>query len=328
MQRPSEQWTDAVLQTQIMQDDGHHEEAETRYLELLQTAPRPADERWVTYELSVLKREQGAEEDALTLLEKLYQADVVDAHGARAVYDAAELHASRGAHVRAQRLRFLAIAKYPNEMGAELALDALVDHYRERELYQTVSKVMRQLEEHVRDSYIADNVLYILAQNEDQYLDDPDAAVVAYRRIYAEHPDSSLADDAIWEMTNIYRRFQRWEPAIHNLTIMANDVETSWFVGNYNSPWLDNAIYDLAMINMLHLEDYDEAVRYFERYTRDFEFSTLADDAAWHACEARRLQGADAVHLQCLKRFLRNYPESRYRERAAGRLGISLGGNE
>ncbi len=324
MQRPSEHWTDAVLETQAIHDDGHFEEAASRYVKLRESAPRPQDRRWVTYELAILERDRGNDGRALELLEKLWREPVVDAHGARALYDASEIHARQGNHEISQEMRFAAIARYPNEMGAELALETLVEYYRSRGLHETVSKVMRTLHKEISESYLADNVLYFLAQNEDRYLDDPDAAIVVYHEIFVNHPESGLADDALWEATLIYRRHQRWKPAIHNLTIMANDVETSWFVGNYNSPWLDNAIYDLGMINLLFVEDYDEAVRYFDRYTRDFEFSTLADDAAWHACEARRLQKADAAHLQCLKRFVQNYPESRYRQRAAGRLGISL----
>lgn len=325
MQRPSEVWTDAVLEAQTLNDSGDSDRALKRLQQLEESAPDQHRQRWVTFEKAQIQIQLGDEDRALQLFEKLYASELVDSYGARAKHLAARIHEERSQIDEATRLRFRAIARYPNEMGAEWALDDLIAHHRANEEHQTVSEILRNLYPEVRETYLADNVLYELAMNEDTYLDDPDSALDTLRTLYANHPDQALADDALWEMAQIYRRHQRWEAALHNLDIIASNVETSWFVGDYNSQWLDDAVFDMGMINLLFVKDYDAAVEHFNRYVKDFEFSLLADDAAWHACEARRLQRNDAQHLQCLKRFLENHPESRYVERAAGRLGLPSG---
>jgi outer membrane protein assembly factor BamD (BamD/ComL family) len=168
---------------------------------------------------------------------------------------------------------------------------------------------------------LAGNVLFLKAQNQDKNLQDIGAAAKTYRRIYMEFPEDAIADDALWEMTNLYRRVQDWPSVIQNLKVFANNTESSWFIGSYDSEFVDNAIFELGEINMLFVEDYDEAVYWFERFADSYDDSLRAPKALYFAAEARRLQHADHLHFAALKDLIRRYPESKWAAKASDRLG-------
>ena len=318
MNRPSELWTDEVLKAQKLADENPAAGA-SEYERLRESAPNQRAYRWVTHEWAELEEELGNQSRAIELYKENSNSEVIDQYGADGLYAQSRLATDTDA---AFRTWFNIILKYPNELAAERALDDVYDSMATSAPNATQS-TLEKLAQALGHTYLVDNVLFLKAKHCDTVLNDADCALDTFRRIYVEHNDEALADDALWEVANIYRRHGMWPQAIDALNVMADDTESSWFVGSYDSEWVDDAIFDLGMIHMLMLKDYDTAVSYFMRFADDYEFSLRADDALWTAAEARRLQGRDEQHFYQLRVLLKRYPESRYAETARARLGIS-----
>lgn len=313
--KPRHMWTEQALQAETAQFEGRLDEAEAEYQRLLGSAPNADKRRWLELNLGLLALQRGDEELGRERLAVVYEANDRDEHGANALYEVAKLAPpDQGV---AARLRV--VHRYPNQVAAEFALQEIVAFHEAHEQFGELQTLLEQLTGEVGDTELGDNVWFELALLRHDRLADPNGALDAYRHLYANYTKGPLADDALWEMANIYREYQQWQPAITLLTKLANDVEASWFVGSYDSDWVDDAIYDVGWIKLVHLSDYAGARDWFKRYLKKFPDGLLNDDAAWNLVEAQRLSG-DAGYREAMKEFVREYPESRYVRVATARL--------
>ncbi|MEZ4461329.1 MAG: tetratricopeptide repeat protein [bacterium] len=317
--RPVELWTNDALEVRAVEDRGALDEAQSRYAELLKSPPNDDKRRWVEFRQAEILRAQARTDEAEERYKRLWSEPFIDEWGAKAMLHDARMQEQLGRPHDALSLRLQTILRYPNEVSAENALRDIYDQFEPTP--RTLNDLLENLAPQLSDSYLAGNVLYLQAQNLDQNLGDIDAAAAIYRRIYVEFPEDALADDALWEMTNIYRRVQAWPAAVQNLKVIANNTESSWFIGSYDSQWVDDAIFDLGVIHLLFLSDYDNAVAWFERFATTYDDSLRAPEALYYAAEARRLQHQDDRHFAILRRIVKSYPESKWARRASDRLG-------
>lgn len=322
MTRPAELWTNKALEIRQLEDQGRLDEASQAYARLLEDPPNADKRRWVEYRQAEILREKGDLEGALVAYQAIWQAPRIDEWGAKAKLSSAEVLEQQGDSHAALSARLQTILKYPNEIGAEYALQQIYDRFVSTP--KALDGLLEDLAPHLEETYLAGNVLYLKAQNLDQNLGDIDAAAMTYRRIYTDFPEDALSDDALWEMTNIYRRVQAWPQAIQNLIVLATNVETSWFVGSYASQWVPSATFDLGVIHLLYLSQYDTAVYWFERFADTYEDSLRAPEALFYAAEARRLQHQEDRHFAILKRIAHDYPDSKWARRANDRLGKTV----
>ncbi len=324
--KPRHQWTDGALEAETMQARGELEVARARYEELLPEAPTNERRRWMTFNLGMLELEAGNRTEGVEILEALIAEPTEDLYGASAAYELAQLH-DETAPERADELRRALIRRFPDQVAAEFALQDLVGHAQRDAgaagdaVFGPLLETLSSLHADVADSELGDNLLFEIARIEAEFLGDHDDALSTLRRLYAEYRKGPLADDALWEMANIYRAHQMWEPAVQALELLADSQESSWFVGSYDSDWVDDAIYDLGMIHLLYLDDYRGAIRWLTRYLDDYPLGFMNDDAAWNIVQALRLGGDRDGYERALAEFVRDFPESRWVRLARHQMG-------
>jgi tetratricopeptide (TPR) repeat protein len=311
--RPSSLWDDRFVDAQGYQDRGAYEEAELRYELLEERAPDARRRRQVRLQEALLAEERGRHERAFEAYEELWRAPPRDAFGAEAMVRWARLwrsHKNEPARAR-EAMRRLAL-RYPDTVHAEHALEYLEDDYLSRGELDALLEALESLHAEAPDSALADNILFMRARLLDTERGDESGALATYRRLYLDDPEGTMADDALWEMAQIYRRHRQWTPIVHLYRMLSADIERSWYVGVYHSEWADEARMELGRIHLLYLDDYEEAIAHFERFERDFPDSFHRDEVAFYIMEAHRLMGDEAGYRREREAFVRDYPESRY----------------
>lgn len=319
MTRPIEIWTDNALEIRKLEDREQFDEAAERYAVLLQDPPSDDLRRWIEFRQAEILREKQDFQAALTAYELIWTTPKIDEWGSRAMYQSAMLNKDLGENDESMRLLLKTVFKYPDEISADNALHEIYRRFEPTP--KALDGLLGDMAPYLAHTMLAGNVLFLKAQNQDKNLHDIGAAAKTYRRIYMDFPDDAIADDALWEMTNLYRRVEDWPSVIRNLKVFANNTESSWFIGSYDSEYVDNAIFELGEINMLFVGDFDEAVYWFERFADSYDDSLRAPKALYFAAEARRLQHADHLHFAALKDLIRRYPESKWATKASDRLG-------
>jgi hypothetical protein len=313
-----EQWENQVLEAQASLDRGDDSGLQSLYASK-EDAPDPSRERWVSLVIAQTELRRQNHDVALPLLNALHSTDDIDEHGANAHYLAISLLKDKDPDAWRKGL-VKTIVKYPNEIASERALENIIRWYENQGTFDAFDAELQQIYPKVKDSLIADNILFARAQNFDKNLTDFDAAIAQYDLIWRDHQDQALVDDALWELAQIQVRLQMWRPAIHNLSILAESGESSWFVGSYDSPFVSDSMLELGRI-YVHLGEYKNAWHWFNRFTVDYEDSFRAPYAAWLAAECLRLQKLDSDHLQAMRRLMTTYPDSKWAKRARSRLG-------
>lgn len=314
-------WNDRVLEVGKLHDAGELDEAQRRYEELLENAPGHEERRYVLNELARIAERRGDWHTALDRYEQVYSQEYDDEAGARATYRSAKIVTERlGETERGRRLLRQTVTRYPASVSAEFSVRELAERFRDRGEFSRLEQYFDELYVEVEDQPVADNLLFALGMTLEEHADDEAGALAHYRTLYTNYPDGGLSDDALWQAAMIHKRHQRWPQAIELLETLADDVETSWFVGSYNSPWTNDARFELGLIHLLFLDDYDAAIEHFERYLSDFPHSVETDDAAWHIVEAHRLMGDKDGYRRAMEDFIEQYPESRFVRQATQRL--------
>lgn len=317
------QWNDRVLEAGSQVDKGNLEEARERYERLLDTAPEDEERRYVLVELGRIAEEQGDWRDALSYYERVWTGERDDEYGGEALYRTALIQQEQlGEPAKARKTLRRTIFEYPASVSAEFAVRDLTDFYLENRTLEQMNRDFREIYGRVEGEPVGDNVMFELGRALEASGDHDDEALAAYREVAITYGDDSLADDALWQMSKIYRRHQMWEPALQALELCAGMMEPSWFIGSYDSPWANDARFQLGIINLLFLDHYEQAVDHFETYLDDFPHSVFADDAAWHIIEAHRLAGSRGAYRESMRAFIEDFPESRHVRTARIRLGI------
>lgn len=304
---PRHVWVQRALDAETAQVAGQFAIAEREYHVLLPDAPSVDKRRWVQLNLAKLALATGEEDVARERLRDLANSEPRDLWGANAALQLCDLRSYDDACYVG------VIRRFPEEIASERALRRLGREFTDRGEFAKFDELLTSLadEDDIRDSELGDNLWFAAAENRYDNLRDPDGALDAYRTLHDRYRKGPLADDALWEMANIYRDHQHWQPALALLDKISEEVESSWFIGSYESNWVDNAMYDRAVIRMLFLEEYDAAAKNFREFLRRDIATMLADDAAWHLAHIERLRGDEAAYRRAIRDFVEQFPDSR-----------------
>lgn len=315
-------WDRRALEAAELRERGDLERADDRYRELLESARNLRDQRHARLQLAEIEVERGRFEKALEEYRSIWSEPRRDAIGARAMWRASKmLDGEMDRKDRAEHLREKLITRYPTSSWSENAVDARVDSIRTGDdaPVDELRRFVRRLHGDVEDTPIADH-LHFRAAMALREIGADEAAESLYRRQLRRYPDGSRADDAEWELAQLYLDAQRWNEAREILRRVARRVERSWFAGTYTSPWASPARYRLGLLHLTHLSNYDRALEHFRRHLRDFGTNRLTDDAAWGIVEAHRLADHRDRYRRELRAFLEDHPESRHARTARERL--------
>ncbi len=217
-----------------------------------------------------------------------------------------------------------AIITYPDEAGAERALRTIVRDGRRRDaaaLYRGLQIVAVRL----RDSELADDTLYAMADLAVHELADPPAAIDLYDRIAADYPHSTLRDDALYHGAEIARAEHDFVGALKRYRALLASRETAYFIGSYTSEWMDDAQLAVGLIVRDNLGEPARALPEFRRVAANYPTSTLLDDALYQIAVTY-----DALHdaphaCATLATLAKKFPESRYQNEDAPALATRPG---
>lgn len=310
-------WNERYLVASRLHDDGEHEKAQQHYDQLLKHAPDEETRRLTQYKIALLRLDQGRPEEAKRLWQALIDEPIKDEYGARAMYHIIRMEPSQDERVKSCRALIL---RYPEHVPAEHCLHDLRRYWVAQGSPVEFIKELKGLGPSVQGSELYDYTLFLSARAQDEDVHDEQAALKGYEALYAHDSQGPLADDALWERAQIYKRQGKWQEALEVMSRLVKDVETSWFVGTYESEFADDARYQMGLIHKEQLKDYDQAIDQFDAFMDEFPTSLLRDDAAWQIVECQQLKGSPDLNA-LLVEFIKDYPESRHVRRAQALLG-------
>lgn len=318
--RAAHRWNDQVLAVGDIQQAGKLDEAERRYQRLLQSAPSRDARRYVQSALARISETRGDWKQAVARYRRIYQPPIDDEAGAYALYRAGRITGEDlGDKAGGQELLKQTITRFPRSVAAEFAVRDLAAEYRAAGDFATMERDFGALVDKIGDQPAADNLWFELAESLSK-AGKKTRALLYFKKVYDGFADGGLADDALWDAAQIHVTAQQWPQAIALLDRVADMVEDSWFVGDYSSPYANDARFELGRIYLEYLGDYPKAIDTFQRYLDDFPTSLDADDAAWNIVQARRLMGDRDAYEHSLREFTADYPHSRYVREAKRRL--------
>lgn len=311
-------WNERYIVASRLHDEGKYDQAQAHYDQLLKHAPNEEARRLTQYRIALMHLDQARPDQAKQAFEALVAAPTIDEHGARAMYHLVRMEPTP--EQRNERCRAL-ILRYPAQVPAEHCLHDLRRYWRDQ---GDATKFLAELDtaqaKLPKDNELYDYLLFLRAQTLDQDLERGTDAIKAYDVLYQYAPQGPLADDALWESAQIYERQQQWQETIERLSRLVKDIETSWFVGTYESQFADDARYKMGIIYKTQLKQYDQAIDQLERFIQEFPTSLLRDDAAWQIVLCHQL-AAHQDWRELAERFIKDYPESRYIPKARALIG-------
>jgi len=310
-----------MLEGRRFQDRGDYDRAGERYRKLRDGSGTAEDRRYAQLQLARVAADRESYEEAVERYATVWQNAEQGAIPARAMFEASDIYRKKlESPERDRALKRQIIQRFSGTTWAERSVESLADRYREREDWSGLRRDFDELYEQVRETSVAEDILYTVGDVLNRGADDPDGALEYYQRLLDRHPQGDLADDTEWEAAQIHLRRQNWGAAIPLLRSLAEKVQASAWVGTYNSPHASKARYRLGFIHLTHLDDYRTSIDHFRTYLDDFPDNRRADDAAWHIAQAYRLLGDTENQRRALRRLVDEFPESRYTRRARDQL--------
>jgi tetratricopeptide (TPR) repeat protein len=305
-------WNERYIVAARAQDQGDREAARGHYAQLLEHAPDDASRRLILYQLALMLEQEQRTDEALTAYRDIYDADISDEQGSRALYRAAQLIARSSGEVTALPMYHDLIVRYGDWVAAEHAVGKLVTYHTTQQGVEAALKALLTHKGDVRGKSVEGDYLMQLAHLYQQSGDLP-AAQSTYAEVLAATHLQVWWDDALWERAELYQSVQAWRDALTTLEQLATTFqETSYFIGDYSSEHADQARYEMGRIYLEELGEPDEAVAQFDQFLKDFEHNRLRDDVAWMRLGALRSAGKSKRYDRELKRFMKDFPESRY----------------
>jgi tetratricopeptide (TPR) repeat protein len=241
---------------------------------------------------------------------------------ATATYRAGSLMLDAGRTVEAWTALWRVVTDWPDEPLAADALKTIVADGRGRDpraLADQLGKLITPLAE----SQVADNLVWALADLQDNELANREAARALYDRIPADYPNSGLRDDARWHAARLSRALGDSRGAADRLRALLRTREVALGPGSYFSIWLDDAQLELGRLLRDDLNDLPGAVAAFRQLPKHYPASILRDDALFELATTHAKLNQQADACRALASLRKDSPDSKYLDEA-GALSAEL----
>ncbi len=208
------------------------------------------------------------------------------------------------------------VTDYPDEPLAGDALETIVDDGRRRDaraLADQLGKLLTPLAE----TQVGDNIVWALADLDDNELANKQAARALYDRIPADYPKSGLRDDARWHAARLSRELGDPQGAAQRLRALLATREVALGPGSYFSIWLDDAQLLLGKILRDELNDLPGAIAAFRKLPKDYPASILKDDALYELATTYAKAGNGKDACRAIAELRKQSPDSKYTEQAS-----------
>ncbi len=317
-------WEKELLVADHTMDEGRKDpeawaEATKAYQKLRPDAHSEFYRRYIDLRLAMILERQGREVEALEAYTALWKdRDEHDEHSAYAVWYAGRMLHRAGDAERAVGLWVEAVRLMPEYAASERAMRALLAHYEGSPELTLV--LLKRLYDAVPTSSLGDNLLYERAKLLEAQ-GDSEAALLHYEALLERFVVSGLRDEARWKVAELSLVEGKLERALLSLRLLAEDRDSSWSVGVYESDLADDARFWMGLLRWKVEKDAEGAEREFSLFLKDFPDSKLRDDARWNlAVLAQRRQEDPRALCEALQR---EEPKSRWVKRCAQGVGPS-----
>ena len=188
--------------------------------------------------------------------------------------------------------------------GAELGfLRGLVSQIQERDLLNasTDKERARYIRRFLAECLVAAGTI------SHYELQKPGQAVQILKEAQDLATETVWWDDAVIELARALVTQKNHTPALELYRELIDAQESSWFVGSYDSQFLDEAFYEYARVLDTMQED-ELAVAAYRALIKKLPSSRWVDDAAYHLA----LLASEEQRGEALLAFLNSYPESEH----------------
>ncbi len=308
-------WNERYVEASRAHDQGRLDDAEAHYVQLLKHAPNEETKRLAQWRMARLTEQRGKVDEARRAYRALYGSDPADEHGAQAMFRDIELtFEADGDFDTALKMCRELIARYATYVPAEYCVEEIERYHRTQEDLPALAEELDAFAKAQADTELGDFLLYRLGTLYADEMNRPDDAVATFDRLYSLDPAGPLYDDALWFAAQVRVGQERWPDALAYYQRLLDAREESWWVGSYDSEWVDDARFERGRIYFERLEDFDKAAAEFAAYVDEFDGNLDQDDAAWWRVHSLKRGGRD--WQKAARELIERFPESRFAPRA------------
>ncbi len=275
------------------------------------TATRRGDvdqARWSA--IDDLERE-GRLPEAVARLDAM-AADPASARQAQAAYRAAAMRIAHDDAGRGWQDLAQVPLRFPSSGVAHVAVRRLVAHADEQGARAGLDE-LASLQHDLEKTELVELVAFLSAEHLET-LDDDQAARDAYAHIAERwpYPGGAFFDAALWRASLLDEKLGRVPAAIDDLQRMVAVRETTSLMGSYERRHYVPAMLRMGALYRDKLGDHVRARETFHRLYKDFEHSTMRDDALWLEAALWKEDGDAKTACDRLGTLVHEFPDSRY----------------
>lgn len=330
LSRPhSEEAQDSFAEADRHAHHGRVDEAVEAYRRAAAEADRRVDRDEALYRLSRLLRRADRFEEAVEVLDQIWQAEPPSRRTVRALYDASLI---RYTELDQREAGLEGLRRVLTEHGSDGSAARAFQYVRaDFEGHEDVEGLLAYIDATypvVREFTVADDLLQakhelLLARG------DRDGARAALELIVENHPypQGHRWDDSLLALATMDEEDGEHRRAIRRLRTLVNRHETTMTPGSYTLTTFMEAQIRIARIFRDDLEDYARADEEFRTAYDEFPHSTLRDDALVERGEMWLEHGDPERGCGLLRDAVEQFEVGRARRRAEERLATSCDGS-
>jgi tetratricopeptide (TPR) repeat protein len=319
----AEPFDDALRRAERQERDARFDEAAASYGRAAAVCERAADCALARFRRARMLDRAGREREAVAEYLRAADADRAGPYRGQAWMYAARAADALGREDEAEALLSRVVFERSDEGIASRALAALADRRPPPERIAWLTS----LEARLADTELGDHVLLMRSRLRgeagDRAGERADLETLVSRHPF---PAGQLWDDALWRLADMDEADGDVRSAIGRLRTMIDVHESSFAIGSYALPRMDDAALRIARLQLEVLRDPRAAVESARTLRDRFEDSELRDDAYWIEIRAWKALGEAAEACDVLSDLRDEYPESRFlRPDRAAEAGIRCG---
>jgi tetratricopeptide (TPR) repeat protein len=306
-------WERALLKADRALDNGQLDVAALEYERLRATAPLDSHRRYLQFRAASILERRGEFRAALDGYQALWNTGERDEYAARAVHRAGRvLLDAYGDRAGAMEVWEALVLSRPDRAVSDRALIdmlAVLDSNSDGDPGSSL-RLLDRLYTGVGHTRMGDNLLYEMAARL-RGMGDARLSELAYRRILERHGETGLADNARWHLAELLWARGDGHGALVQLRLLAEDRDSSWQVGIYESNLADDARFWRGVLKY-RAGEFGGAQVEFGRLFVDFPQSVLRDDARYNVAVACGAGGDDGCVRRACADLQGAEPESRW----------------
>jgi len=297
------------------------DEAAEAYASLRALAPTGVDERYVIYNQGLVEERRGELDAAIGFYLDLFANHEIyaedDEYTPRGIYRLGRIYYDDlGETGEGLELWSHVVHHYPDVDGpAHRSLDLILVHYErvdDPSLHDDFVEWLIESFAVLEHTRMGDNMLYWLAHWNRHYLAQPDVAEELFVRMRSDFFESSLRDEAEWQLIEMYHATGRYKRELTLLHEMRRARADTLILGPDATTSMELAAFRMGTVYLEDLEDPRGAIREWRDFLSVWSLSLERDDEMYGIVRATVALGDRGAVVAAVREFIDGYPESRW----------------